>query len=294
MRKLITCYQHKDIDMLQLGYILPILINNCEHKSTDRNFYQFEEADDDLLEKIPDVVGDLCNDFARKAVVDQTFIRKSLNISKSIMWLDASQVYLYAMCQSTPTSLYTWWDLTAQTSRFTPHQNKTRSFENKVMSFFQPTKPDCKIDSFHAPGRQTKIDYFHVDGFCFQSNSVFEARGCFYHFCTCREVRPYLTEEDIQRCSKKEESPMKWDEDTFEKKASVSLKSGSVNDGNRARQAILSKNASEKTFHADVHLQLSNSWKQKRKIKGYIPGEIEVPKKWKQVLPTSLQYSRTP
>ena len=29
--------------------------------------------------------------------------------------------------------------------------------------------------------------------------------GCFYHFCPCQELRPSLTEEDIQRGSKKRE-----------------------------------------------------------------------------------------
>ena len=34
---------------------------------------------------------------------------------------------------------------------------------------------------------------------------MFEAIGCFYHFCPCEELRPSLTEEDIQRRSKKRE-----------------------------------------------------------------------------------------
>ena len=34
---------------------------------------------------------------------------------------------------------------------------------------------------------------------------VFEAMGCFYHFCPCQELRPSLTEEDIQRGSKMRE-----------------------------------------------------------------------------------------
>ena len=29
--------------------------------------------------------------------------------------------------------------------------------------------------------------------------------GCFYHFCPCQELHPSLTEEDIQRGSKKRE-----------------------------------------------------------------------------------------
>ena len=34
---------------------------------------------------------------------------------------------------------------------------------------------------------------------------MFEAIGCFYHFCPCQELRPFLSEEDIQRGSKKRE-----------------------------------------------------------------------------------------
>ena len=36
-------------------------------------------------------------------------------------------------------------------------------------------------------------------------NFVFEAMGCFYHFCSCQEVRLSLTEEYIQRGRKKRE-----------------------------------------------------------------------------------------
>ena len=102
------------------------------------------------------------------------------------------------MCQPLPTGLYTRWDFDSETSRLIPRQNKTRSFENMVTSFFQSTRPDCKIESFFTTGRQKKIDCFSVDGFCFHCNTVFEAMGCFYHLCPCQELRPFLTEEEIQ------------------------------------------------------------------------------------------------
>ena len=109
------------------------------------------------------------------------------------------------MCQAMPTGLYTGWDLDSETSGFTPRQNKSRSFENMVMSYFQRTRPECEIENFFTTGRQKKIDCFGVDGFCSHCNTVFEAMGCFYHFCPCQELRPSLTEEDIQRASKKRE-----------------------------------------------------------------------------------------
>ena len=100
MQKTIVFYHDKDIDMLKLGCTLPTLANICLHKSTDAKFYPFTEGDKDLLEKIREiVVGGPSIVFTRKAVVDETFIRKSANICKSIVGIDASQLYPYSMCQ---------------------------------------------------------------------------------------------------------------------------------------------------------------------------------------------------
>ena len=97
--------------MLKLGCTLPNLDNICLHKSTDSKFYPFTESDKDLLEKIREemVVGS-STIFTRKIVVDETFIRKSSNLCKSIVGIDASQLYPCSMCQPLPTGLYTRWD----------------------------------------------------------------------------------------------------------------------------------------------------------------------------------------
>ena len=73
------------------------------------------------------------------------------------------------------------------------------------MSYFQRARPDCKIESFYTTGRQKKIDRFSVDGFCSHCNTVFQAMGCFYQFCSCQELRPSLSEEDIKRGSRRRE-----------------------------------------------------------------------------------------
>ena len=80
MQKMNEFYHQKEIDMLKLGCTLPNLANICLHKSTDSKFYPFTESDKDLLEKIrEDMVGGPSIVFTRKAVVDDTFIRKSTN-----------------------------------------------------------------------------------------------------------------------------------------------------------------------------------------------------------------------
>ena len=119
--------------------------------------------------------------------------------------IDPSQLYSYSVCQSMPIGRYTLWNFNSDTSRFTPRQNKTRSFENMVNSYFQRTGPECEIENIFKTGRQKKTECFSVDGFFFHWNTVFEVTGCFYHFCTCQELRPYFTEEDIRSGSKKGE-----------------------------------------------------------------------------------------
>ena len=94
MQKMIEFYHNKGIDMLKLGCTLPNLANICLHKSTDSKFYPFTESDKHLLEKIrEDMVGGPSIVFTRKAVVDETFIRKSSNLCKTIVGIDASQLY---------------------------------------------------------------------------------------------------------------------------------------------------------------------------------------------------------
>ena len=59
-----------------------------------------------------------------------------------------------------------------------------------VLSYFQQSRPECKIESNVTTGRQKKIDCFSVDRICYHCNTVFEAMGCYYHYYPCQEARP--------------------------------------------------------------------------------------------------------
>ena len=134
MQKTIDFYHQKEIDMLNWGCTLPNLANICLHKSTDSKFLPFFESDKDLLKIREDMVGGPSIVFTRKAVVDETFIRKSTNLCKSVVGIDASQLCPYSMCQPMPTGLYTRWNYDSESQEFMPRQNKTRSYENMVLS----------------------------------------------------------------------------------------------------------------------------------------------------------------
>ena len=116
------------------------------------------------------------------------------------------------MCQPMPTGLYTRWEYDSETKRFAARQNKSSSFENMVLSFFQQNQPDCKIESNVTTGRQKKNDFLSVDGICCHCNTVFEAMRCYYHHCPCQEAGPSLTDTDIVReVKKRQEDEMRGD-----------------------------------------------------------------------------------
>ena len=102
-----------------------------------------------------------------------------------------------------PTGLYTRWDNNTEFNRFKHQQSKSRTIENMFMPYFQSQRPNYKIESFYTTETQKNIDCFKVVGFCAHCITVFEAIGCFYHYCPCQEARPSLTEQDIERGNKR-------------------------------------------------------------------------------------------
>ena len=200
MQKMIDFYHNKGIDILKLGSTLPNLAKICLHKSTDSKFYPFKESDKDFFEKIrEDMVGGPSIVFTRKAVVDETFIRKSSNLCKTVVGIDASQLYPYSMCQPMPTGLYTRWEYDSETNRFTARQNKSRCFENMVLSYFQHSQPDCKIEIKVTTGRQKKIDCFSVDGICYHCNTVFEAEGVLFPLLSMLRRSPVIERDEKEK-----------------------------------------------------------------------------------------------
>ena len=276
-QKLIAFYHDKDIDMLKLGCTLPDLANFCLHKSTDAKFYPFTEGDKNLLEKVREnVVGGPSIVFTRKTVVDETFIRKPF------VGIDASQLYPYSMCQRMPTGFYTRWDFDSETSRFIPRQNKTHNLKKWSCLISNEQDQNVKLKAFFTTGRQKRIDCFSVDEFCSYCNTVFEAMGGFYHFCPCQELRPSLTEEDIQRGSENrgldalrrhyiQEKSFKviemWECEWWRLYKTT----------NTVKQYIREHFPYRRSLAAEQLLEEINE----RKLFGYLQSDIEIPENWR-------------
>ena len=127
-----------------------------------------------------------------------------------------------------------------------------------VMSYFQRTIPDWKIESFYTTGRQNKIDHFSVDGFSSDFNTVLEAMGCFYQFGPCQELRPSLTEEDIERCSRKRELDQ-LRLDYIQEKNFIVIEMWNVSAGDFTRQPLVLNYICERISLTDDHLEDTNS-----------------------------------
>ena len=156
---MVDFHHNRGVHMLNVGCTLPSLAINFLHKSFAAKFYPFRESEKKLLEKNSEhMVGGLSFVITRKSVVDNTSIRDSTILCGIIVRMDASQLYPLSMCQAMPTGLYTRWELDSEPGKFIPCQNKSRSFENMVKSYFPRLRPQCNVESFYTTGTQNKVD----------------------------------------------------------------------------------------------------------------------------------------
>ena len=98
------------------------------------------------------------------------------------------------MCQDMPIGLCRRSDFETDLQKFKARQNQSRNFEIMVISLYQEQRPECNIESFFTSGKQKKTDSFNVDGYSDDYKTVFDAIRCYYHFYSCQEARPSLTE----------------------------------------------------------------------------------------------------
>ena len=76
----------------------------------------------------------------------------------------------------------------------------------RIWSILFTRKQDQKVKlRVFISGKQKQIECFNVDSYCDHCKTVFEAIGCYYHFCFCQEARPALTDQDFERGNKKRE-----------------------------------------------------------------------------------------
>ena len=158
-------------------------------QNINEKFYPFCENGKDLCQKIrEDMTGGPSIVFTRKAVVDKTLsVIHQISANQSLELMPGSSIPIQCVktCQH---------DCTLDGSLIPICKNSRLDITDleALMSYYQETKPECRIESFHTSGNQKKIDSFNVDGFCDHFKTVFEAMGCYYHFFLARRLVPHL------------------------------------------------------------------------------------------------------
>ena len=108
---------------------------------------------------------------------------------KTIVGIDASQLYPFSMMKDMPTGVYTKWELREDTGLFHPRRSKKNYLEYIVLKDFQKQNPHCYIQTQFNQKSQKRIGFYLVDGFCSHGSTVFEVLGCYWHICPCQEKK---------------------------------------------------------------------------------------------------------
>ena len=142
------------------------------------------------------------------------------------------------------TDFYTRWELDRSSQNFKARTHKMRAVGNMVITYLQPQSPECTFESYYSTGKQKKIDCFCLDVFCAHYNTVFEAKGCCFHFLRMeRSPSKPLGGGNAERNQKREH-----DEIRRETRDTKLLKSGSVIGGNVLKKRKMSEIKLGRTF----------------------------------------------
>ena len=201
LTRMMQFYHDRGVDVFKCGCTLPSIANRILHGSTKALFHPFAQKDEDLAENLrTNVVGGPSIVFTRYAKNGETKIR--LNGEKkcqTIVGVDASQLYPYAMTQRMPSGPYVRWELTEDGQYFKCEKNWRSELEKQVLAYIQYVRPKCFIRTIFNSGTQKRIGGYLVDGFCSCCQTVYEVMGCYWHACECRNLEGEELDKAIDR-----------------------------------------------------------------------------------------------
>ena len=94
LQKMMQICHQKRIDMMKLGFTLPNLANRILHSSTSMKFFPFNQEDRSFDDYIREwLTGGPSIIFRRYAKIGTSRIKNSSNMCKTIVGIDASQLY---------------------------------------------------------------------------------------------------------------------------------------------------------------------------------------------------------
>ena len=190
--------------------------------------YRIISSDSDLLKKYGKerlVVLQLF--FSRKTAENENLLRKSNNLSRSIVGIVANQLYSDEMCQVMSTEFKKRWDYNEETQKFKSRQNRVRTVEKMVFTCFQATRPKFEIEIYYSTGTQKKINSISVHGYCNRFKTLLEQWDIILFSVLVKKLDISLL-ITISNEEPRKEVWTRFEKTTFEKKYSSKKKHGSL------------------------------------------------------------------
>ena len=122
-----------------------------------------------------------------------------------------------------------------------------------------------------------------MDGFCGLCQTIFEALGCYYHFCACRETQAYFREDEFDFGIRKRESD-KLRKFYLEKKGNKFIEMRECEWWDNVQENAILKNNVRKNFPYKLPLSSEKLLAriEEDNLFGYVQCDLEVPEELRE------------
>lgn len=181
IENLLNEFDKEEIDILKLGFTLPgvALYKAFMYLDKDTYFTQFNRKDAYIERCIREnIVGGASIAFHRYHKANETFIKKSENICKKIISYDLNSLYLFCLTNYMPVGAYT---IREKETNFKPIKRIYDNIETKWLDWIMQDEGIHIIHKCNSRSGQFRVGPFLCDGYCPETNTIFEFLGCYYH-----------------------------------------------------------------------------------------------------------------
>ena len=193
LQKQFEFYISKGLDTFKDGLSVPGLCLKHLFSTPEANFTLFNQRHADLHQLIKDNnVGGPSIIFHRYQEADKTRLRENIygaeaKLCKAVVGYDANALYLWCLMQDMPTGMYV---VRKAEDEFKPHQpDVSGKMASEWMDWEAHTNHLHIKHKYNSKEKQIGQRRLPVDGWCAQTNTVYQFHGCYWHGHECMKEK---------------------------------------------------------------------------------------------------------
>ena len=188
VKNLLIPYKQQILDIFKRSFSVSGIakLRMMQKIEKDSFFCLFPKKHSDLYKTLRSrLTGGLSIVFCRYAAAGETRIRSheisNPETTEKILGLDANSLYLHAIAQNNPTGYFCRYK---ESENYRPDSCSRYGLMSYQWLSFMQQKEGNFIQSRYNIGERYVSKYsFKVDGFCQETNTIYEFDGCFWHGC---------------------------------------------------------------------------------------------------------------